>query len=282
MDIFARLVAEIAPRHIDQRFIIVNKPGAGGAIAATDVANAKPDGYKLVTMSTSYYTSVFKTQKLMFNPDHVTPLWTFMMFRTAMFIRNDAPWKSLGDLLADAKKNPGKLTWGHPGRGLSAQIAASLILKKAGVNMTEIPHKGSAELLAALLGGHVDVITTSFGTVSPHVASGKVRCVAVYSHRRFSNQPDIPTANEQGFPDVDKVSAYVGLYGHRDIPERPRRILAEAFKKTCEDPALRAGVEKMGEEPLCETPEFSLDTIRKGNEIVSPLLKELGIYVEQK
>jgi tripartite-type tricarboxylate transporter receptor subunit TctC len=281
MDIFARLVADTAPKYIGQPFVVINKPGAGGAIAAADVANSKPDGYKLLTIATSNFVSSFKTQKMVFNPADLIPLWSFMQFRTGLFVKADSPHKTLNDLLEDAKKKPDKITWGHPGRGLSVQIATSLLFRKADVKMIEVPHKGSSELVAALLGGHTDVITTSFGSVSSHIAGGKMRSLVVYTNRRFSNFPEIPTAKELGFEDVDKVSAIVSLYVHKNTPDKIKSILKDGLKKTCHDPALKAGIERIGEEYLCDEPDTAIELIEKGEEVVTPILKELGIYVQQ-
>ena len=281
MDIMGRLVAEIGPKYLGQPMVVINKPGAAGALVAMDVINSKPDGYKVVTLSTNSFMSTFKTQKIMFNPDDLVPLWAFLMFKTGMFVQADSPWKTLQDLLDYAKKNPGKVTWGHHGRGLSVQVAAALIFKHAGVQLTEIPHKGSPESMAALLGGHIDVLTTSYATVAPHIQSGKLRALVVYSDRRFSDRPDVPCSSELGFPELDKLTPIVGLYGHKDTPPNVKKILSEAFRKTCEDPAFKQGIEKVGEEYRCETPEFSADAARKGTDVTVPLLKELGIYVEQ-
>lgn len=282
MDILARVTAEVGPKYLGQPFVVINKPGAGGALAAMDVVNSKPDGYKLTTLSNNSFMSTFHTQKLMFDPKHLVPMWSMIMFKTGMFIRGDAPWKSLHEVIDYARKYPDKLSWGHHGRGLSVQVAASMIFKRAEVRLIEVPHKGSAESMAALLGGHVDILTTSYATVTPHVKSGKIRPIVTYEGQRYKDHPDVPTASELGYKDPEKLSTYVGLYGHRDTPGPVKKILSEALKKTCEDPAFKAGIEKVGEEHRCETPEFAMEAIRRGEEVVIPILKELGIYIENK
>jgi tripartite-type tricarboxylate transporter receptor subunit TctC len=282
MDILARVTAEVAPKYLGQPIVVINKPGAGGALAAMDVVNSKPDGYKLVTLSNNSFMSTFQTQKIMFNPKQLVPMWSMIMFKEGMFIRADAPWKSLEELIEYARKNPDKVTWGHHGRGLKVQVAASMIFKRAGIQIIEVPHKGSAESMAALLGGHIDVLTTSYATVTPHVKSGKIRPIVTYEGQRYKDHPEVPTATELGYKDVEKLSTYVGLYGHRDVPEPVKKIMSEALRKTCEDAAFKAGIEKVGEEHRCETPEFAMEAIKRGEEVVVPILKELGIYVDQK
>ncbi len=282
MDLFAREVAQIAPKHLKQPVVVINKPGAGGAVAATELINSKPDGYRLVTLTNISFISVFKTQKIMFNPSQLAPIWNFEAVKQGLFVRGDSPWKTLNDLLADAKKNPGKLTWGHHLRGSSIHLGALLLFRKAGVDLVEIPHKGSAESMAALLGGHIDVLTTTFSTVTPHVNSGAFRCLVVYEDRRYKDRPEIPCAAELGYPEVGKLATYIGLFAHSNIPDKARAVLTEAMKKTCEDPAFKAGVEKMGEAHVCGGPELLKDAITKGELVVTPALKELGLYVEQK
>ena len=282
MDVLARLVAEIGPKYLGQSVVVMNKPGAGGALAAMDVINSKPDGYKLVTLSTISFMSTFKTQKIMFNPGDLMPVWSFLRFKTGLFVRGDSPWKTLAELLDDAKKRPGKITYGHHGRGMNVQLSASLIFKQAGVEVSEIPHKGSAESMTALLGGHIDVLTTSYATVSQHIKSGNLRALVVYNDRRYEDRPDVPCSTELGFPKLEQMIPVVGLYGRKDTPKDVRNILIEALRKTCSDPAFKQGIEKVGEEYLCQTPEFAVETIRKGTEVTVPILKELGIYADQK
>jgi len=282
MDLFAREVAQIAPKYLKQPMVVINKPGAGGAVAATEIVNSKPDGYRLVTLTNISFISVFKTQKIMFNPSQVSPIWACQGIKHGLFVRGDSPWKTLGDLLAYAKKNPGKLTWGHHLRGSSVHLGALLIFKKAGVDLVEIPHKGSAESMAALLGKHIDVLTTTFSTAGPHVDSGAFRCLVVYEDQRYKDRLGIPCAAELGYPEAGKVAAFTGLFAHAKIPDKPRAVLTDAMKKTCEDPAFKAAIEKIGEAHVCGGSEMLKDAITKGEAVVTPVLKELGLYVEQK
>lgn len=278
MDLMARLVANVAAKYLGQPLVVVNKPGGAGSMAAVEIINSRPDGYKLATMASYYFGATVKTQEVNFNPNDLIPIANFMEFKFGMIVKGDSPWKSLGDLLDYARKNPGKLSWGHPGRATSIYISALLIFRKAGVETVEVPYKGSPQVLTALLGGHINAATSVFGTVRSQVMAGKVRYLTIYSDQRYEDLPDVPTVIELGFPEA-AIPSYIGIYAHKDTPEDIKRILYEAFKKTCEDPEFRKGIENIGEKPRFGGPEFMREAIRKSAEISIPILKEFGLYV---
>jgi tripartite-type tricarboxylate transporter receptor subunit TctC len=278
MDLVSRLVADIAPKYLGQPVVVVNKPGAAGSIAAADVISSKPDGYKLITMTSFFFAATVKTQKVPFDPDDLVPIANFVEYKFGMLVKGDSPWKTLGDLLDYGRKNPGKLRWTHPGRGISIHMSGVLIFRKAGVETVEVPYKGSPEMLAALLGGHVDAATITYGAVKDHVKTRKVRYLTVYSDRRYSDPSDVPCVVELGFPEA-AIPTFVGLYAHKSTPEDIKKTLTDALKKTYEDPEFKKGIEKFGEEPRFGGPEFIKEAIKKGGEVAVPILKELGLYV---
>ncbi len=278
MDLMARLVANIAAKYLGQTLVVINKPGGAGSMAAVDVINSKPDGYKLATMASYYFGATVKTQEVTFNPDDLIPIANFMEFKFGMIVKGDSPWKNLGDLLDYARKNPGKLSWGHPGRATSIYISALLIFRKAGVETVEIPYKGSPQVLAALLGGHINAATSVFGTVRSQVMAGKVRYLTVYSDQRYEDLSDVPSVVEFGFHEA-AIPSFIGIYAHKDTLENIKKTLFDAFKKTCEDPEFKKGIENIGEKLRFGGPEFMKEAIRKSAEVSIPILKEFGLYV---
>jgi tripartite-type tricarboxylate transporter receptor subunit TctC len=278
IDLMSRLVADIAPKYLGQRVVVINKPGGAGSVTAADVISSKPDGYKLATMTSYYFGATAKTQKIPFNPNDLVPLANLMEFRFGMMVKGDSPWKTLDDLLDYARKNPGQLKWGHPGRAISIYISALLIFRKAGVETLDVPYQGSPNVLAALLGGHIDAATGVYGTVKDHVTAGKIRYLTVYSDRRYSDLPDVPCAVELGYPEA-AIPSFIGLYAHKDTPEDIKQILMDALKKTYEDPEFKKGIEKLGEEPKYGDPGVMREAIRKSEEVSVPILKEFGLYV---
>ena len=279
IDIMARLVADIAPTYTGQPMAVINKPGAGGSLAAAEVISAKPDGYKLVALGQGFFALTTKTQKIPFDPDDLVPLANFMAWRLAMMVRTDAPWKSLKELLDYGKKTSGQLNWAHSGRGTPPHIIALDIFNKAGVKATDVPYKGSPEALSALLGGHINAASLPYGTVKEQIRAGKVRPLAFYSERRYNDHPDVPCIVELGFPDAAKLMTYVALYIHKNTPDSIKTYLTGVSKKIYDDPRFKKLPDIGGEDPQFGGPDFVRQTIRNAEEVGIPILKEIGLYV---
>ncbi len=278
VDMMGRVIADIAPKYLGQPVAVVTKTGASGSVAANEVINAKPDGYKLIILTPDYFSLTTKTQKISFDPFDLIPLANFMEQKLGLFVRADSPFKTLDDLINYAKKNPGELKWGVPGRGTTMHMSWLLILKRTGVKTIEVPDKGGPEVLAAVLGGHVDAGLCPFGTVKEQVKAGKARYLIFFTDKRYSDQPDVPTAGELGFPHAI-LPAYFGLYVHKDTPESIKKILIDVCDKIQKDPDLKKGIEKFGEKPMIQGPEFIRSEMKKQEEIGIPILKEIGLYV---
>ena len=277
-DVMSRLVAEIATKHLGQPVVVVNKPGAGGSLAAAEVIGAKADGYKLVTLANVFFATTTKTQKLPFDPNDLVPLANFMEIKVGLMVRGDSPFKTFNDLIEYARRNPGQLKWGHAGRGVTTHMSTLTIFKKAGVKTIDVPFKGTPEGLTAILGGHVDAGSFPYGAAVDHVKAGKIRYLVFFTDSRYSDPPDVPTAAELGYPDAI-LPTYVGLYVHKNTPDEIRKILTEACRKTYDDQELRKGIEKLGENPKAGGPEFIAASIKKMEEVGIPILKEIGLYV---
>ena len=279
IDLYSRLVADRVQRHLGQPIVVINKPGGAGTTIAADMISSKPDGYKIGVLFNDYFSIVSKTQKIPFDPSHVIPLMTFAELKVGFTIKGDAPWKNLNDLLDYAKKNPGKLRWGHSGRGLLTHINPTLIFRKAGVDTIDIPYKGAPESIAALLGGHIDGIVQPHGAVAGQIKAGTLRYLVFFSDRRYGDPSDVPSALELGFPEASKIMALIGVFAHKDTPEDVKKVLSDAFKKTFEDPEFKKGIEKIGDEPRFGGPELMTESIKRQEEVTVPILKELGTYV---
>ena len=281
VDIMIRLAADVGPKYLGQPVVVVSKPGAAGSVAAADVISSKPDGYRLATMANAYFAVTIKTQKVPFDQNDLIPIANFIEYKLGMFVKGDAPWKTLNDLLDYGRKNPGKVRWAHSGRGLTTDMNGLTIFRQAGVDAIDVPFKGSPASLAALLGGHVDAAAIPYGTAVDQVKAGKARCVVFFSNKRYSMPADVPCAGELGFPNAGKLTTLFGLYAHKDTPQNIREILLDACKKIYDDPDFRNGVEKIGEELRFGGPEYLKDTIKEGESIGVPILKELGLYLEK-
>jgi tripartite-type tricarboxylate transporter receptor subunit TctC len=279
-DLMARLIANVGSRHFGQPIVVVDKAGGAGAIAVGDVISSKPDGHKAVWESHAYFATTVKTQKVPFNANDLIPVANFYEMKQGLAVRADGPFKTLDDLLDYGKKHPGELKWAHSGRGMIIHLSAMVIFRKAGLSTVEVPYKGSSDAGVALLGGHVDACTLPIATVIEQVRAGKIRFLAVYSDKRYSDHPNVPTVVELGFTQAN-LPSFWGLYIRKDTPALMKNVLTDMCKKIAEDPELKKGIEKLGGQPRYGGPDFVMEAIKRSEDIGVPLLKELGLYVEK-
>lgn len=278
-DLYSRLIAKKVEGLLGQPAVVINKPGGGGSMVVADLISSKPDGYKVGVLGNVYFYTTVKTQKVPFDPRNVVPVANLVEFKIGLQVREDAPWKTLNELLEYGKKNPGKLKWGHVGRGITTYMNTKLIFDKAGLKTIDIPYKGAPEAISACLGGHLDAISFPHGAVAGQVKGGKLRHLIMFADNRYSDMPNVPCSKELGFEEATKMKTYLGVYVHKDTPEEIKKALFAALKKASEDPAFKKGIEEIGDEPRFLGPEAVAESIKEGNQIGVPILKELGIYV---
>lgn len=219
-DVVARLLAERLRAELGQGFVVENKTGAGGNIAATSVVRATPDGYTLLFSSSGpLATNKLLYKTLSFDPlADFTPIALLGDVQGIVAVHPSLPVSSFAELVAYGKANPGKLTFGSPGFGLMGHITGELIQRKAGFQMTHVPYRGSAPLATDLLAGTVNVAIDFIPAYIPHVKSGAIRGLAVTSDQRAPQLPEVPTLAEAGLPDVN-ATGWFGLVGPKGLPE---------------------------------------------------------------
>lgn len=277
-----RIWGEIASKQLGQPVIAICRPGAGGSVAAAEVISSKPDGYKIVQLGNIFFATTTKTQKIPFNPNDLVPVVNLMEYRFAFSVRSDSPFKTFNELLDYGRTHPGELKWSSTPRGTSIHLMGLMIFKKAGVKVIEVPYKGGGpEQVIAMLGGHVDFSVSNYGPFSEHARAGKIRFLAVLSEHRWRDLPDVPTIAELGYPEVLRLSTYVGYYVHKNTPDHIRKKLFDVSKKVFDDPKFTKTIEEMGEQPRFGGPEWMKEAIRQAEEAGVPMLKELGLYVKQ-
>ncbi|WID96958.1 tripartite tricarboxylate transporter substrate binding protein [Bosea vestrisii] len=219
-DVVARLLAEKLRSELGQGFVVENKIGAGGNIAATGVVRAAPDGYTLF-LSTS---GPLATNKLLYKSLSFDPLADFAPIALVgdvqgiVAVHPSLPVSSFAELVAYGKANPGKLTFGSPGFGLMGHVTGELIQRKAGFQMAHVPYRGSAPLSNDLLAGTVNVAIDFLPSYIPHVKSGGIRALAVTSDQRAPQLPEVPTLAEAGLPGVNATS-WFALVGPKGLPD---------------------------------------------------------------
>jgi putative tricarboxylic transport membrane protein len=242
-DIFARTMAAAVEKEklLPQPLVVENKPGGSGGIAFAYVANKKKDPYFMVTAVTSFLTTPLMGLTPVGLKDF-TPIANFAFDEYMLMVKADSKYKSMKDIVADAKANPKKITVGGTQLGSSDSICTYLIEKAAGIQLNYIVFNSGGEVNAAVLGGHVDMMVANPGEALELYKAGKVRILGVYAEKRLAGAPDVPTMKEQGINAVYVQNR--GLCAPADIPADARKVLEEAlfkytktdtFKKYCKD-----------------------------------------------
>ncbi|MHB8771414.1 MAG: Bug family tripartite tricarboxylate transporter substrate binding protein [Syntrophales bacterium] len=243
-DMVARAISDVAAKYIGQPLVVNNKPGATGIIGSQYVHNAKPDGYTLLVAGGSETVSVPHFKSLPFNPiTAFDPIIRLMVERIGFYVKTDSPWKTMKDLIADAKKNPDKYSYATAGVGGLHHASMLVTEKRTGIRMTHVPHKGGAENLAALAGGHVNVAMASPNEAYALVQGGRVRCLAITALERSPTEPNAPTMRELGYDIyIDNQKGFVFPAG---VPQPIRQKLHDAVKKAYDDPQFKASADKL-------------------------------------
>lgn len=229
-DLSSRLMAPYLQAYFKQPFIVVNKPGAGGKIGYKYVADAKPDGYTVGSVGSSWPSAMIITPDLKYNMDSFIPVGLYAKGSVYFTVRGDAPWKTLGEFVADAKKNPGKYSWSTVGYGTSGHFVGLDFIQKAGIDLTFISYEGGGETLNALLGKHIDMAL--IGVTAGLMTSGNVRALASGDKVRNNLYPNIPTATELGYPVLfDNVT---GMHVPKGTPKPIVDKLAKGYREIIE------------------------------------------------
>jgi tripartite-type tricarboxylate transporter receptor subunit TctC len=272
-DITARLLAEGMAKHLPGNVIVVNRPGAGGAIGYKYVANQKPDGYALVWNSNSISTTYYSGE-LPFDYRAFDPVARVLVESPVLAVRAQAPWKTLAEFLADAKARPGRLTVGNSGVGSHTHISSAALFKAAGVEVIEVPY-GAAQVVPSLLGGHIDAVVQLPGALSTHVKAGTVRLLATLTSQRDPALPDVPTAREQGVN--VSLEAWRGIAVPRGTPAPVVAALEAAIRKTTQAPEFARACEELGIHPgYMPAAEFG-PLIAKEDAELSALMQQIGL-----
>ena len=240
-DAVMRALAESAGKVLGGSVVIENKPGASGMLGPNELVRAAPDGYTLSQLTIGV-ARLPHMQKMQFDPlKDFTYIACLTGYTFGIVVRADSPIKSIKDLVDFAKANPEKFSYGSTGAGTTPHLAIEEFASTAGIKLTHIPYKGSADGVQAVLGGHVMSHSDSTGW-APQVEAGNLRLLATYGSKRTRRWPNVPTLQELGYDTVS--DSPFGIGGPKGMDPAIVRRLHDAFKKTLEDPAVLATFEK--------------------------------------
>ncbi|ABE43414.1 Bug family tripartite tricarboxylate transporter substrate binding protein [Polaromonas sp. JS666] len=249
-DVLARLLARKLEEQLGQPVVVENKPGAGTAIGAAAVANAKPDGYTLLVSSNSTFTLNPALQaKLSYDPvKGFEPIGMVGSVALAVLAHPSVTASTVPQLVAAAKANPDKFLYGSFGNGTSSNFAGAMFNSATGLKMTHVPYKGSAPLMTDLIGGQIPLSFDTVVAAAPQLKTGKIKVLAVTTAKRSALLPDVPTVAESGYPGFD-MTAWLALVAPRGLPADVKARLDKALATTMASTDTQDKMKAAGFEP---------------------------------
>ena len=277
-DITMRALAEGASKVLGQPVIVDNKPGAGGSLPAQALQSAPADGYTLAQIPQSIFRLPYTT-KMTWDPvKDISYVINVTGYAFGVVVPTASPFKSWGDFVAYAKANPGKLSYGSTGNLTSPHLTMEHVAQKADIKLLHVPYKGSADLMQALLGGHLMAASDSTG-FAPQVEAGKLRVLNTWGDKRLAKFSDAPTLKELGY-DIVQNSPF-GIGAPKNTPEAVVKRLHDAFKTAMEQPAYVDALQRYDMVPIymssAQYRQFAQDTFAREK----TLIEQLGLAKPQ-
>jgi len=279
-DTVARPLAAKLSTILGQQVVIDNRGGAGGTIGAAVVAKSPADGYTILLYSVHGAVAAAAYKNLSYDLERdLVPVTTAAIFPDVLVAANRVPAKTLPELIAFAKANPGKINCGSAGNGTSRHLSCEMFASAAGFKATHVPYKGTGPATAALVAGEIDYIFEALGSAAGQIRGGTVRPIVVTSAKRSPSFPDIPTAMESGMPGFE-VTSWYGIWVPVGTPKPIIDKLRAAVVKAFEDPDLKETWFKLGAEPGGSTPEAFKDLISRDIAKWGKVVRESNITIE--
>jgi len=276
-DTAARIIAPKLSAILKVPVVVVNKTGGGGAVGADYVAKAKPDGYTVYASTNSVLTiSPHLVRNLPYKLSDFTPLGAYGVDLGVITVRGGGPAKTLEEFVEYAKKNPGKLSYGSAGFGTVSFFTMEMFKLAYGLDLAHVPFQGTGPVKNAIMGGHVNVATSGFGSLAPLIKSGDLVALVTTSPRRVAAFPSVPTMVEKGFPDAS-LNIWLGLYVPAKTPKPVVDVLVKALAEAARDPAIAAAIEKAGMQVDYRDPAETQKLLDTEGANVSRVIEKLGI-----
>lgn len=275
-DLAARTMAEELSKLLKVPVLVINRPGAGGALGTENVAKAAKDGYTLLftTNATLTFRRVFDPATAHYDPlRDFAPLGISTRIPNVLALRSDLPYNNLAGMLAYAKKNPGQVRIGTAGAGSAGDFTVGTVNALTGAGITMVPFKGASPAVTDALGGHIEGVTLALGVVSSHMRSGALRAVVISS--RFPEFPDVPTLVDQGYSQ-NIFGLWLGFFAPAGVPAEVTAVLVPAIEKVVKDPGVGARLLPRGMVQEYASPELLSNEMREEFRLIEELTKKSG------
>jgi len=245
-DLLVRMLSPLATEYFGQPWVVRIRTGGGGAVGSNEVAQAPPDGYTLLSGHANCNSVLPAVEGRSKGPGELDAVARLSSQYSAYWVQTDAPWKNLKEVIAWAKANPGKLTYGNAGTWSSNDFSWRWLELNAGFTSRNVPYDGGAQCTIALLGGHIQMSRLSSGHAYPQWKAGKIRPIVIAGAKRLPEMPDIPSMLEEGFDMKGLGGVWIGMFAPKGTPRPIINKLADNFKRMLQDKRAIAGIKAMG------------------------------------
>jgi tripartite-type tricarboxylate transporter receptor subunit TctC len=282
-DIHQRAQATIAAKILNQPIICTNAPGAGGILVLGKLKNEKPDGYTIANSSTAALSRIPLLQSVPFNAEDpfkdLVPVMAYTRSNFGIAVKSDSPWKTFEDLVAYAKKNPGKIRYSTTGVGTGGHVAMEFVAMQENIKWIHVPFTNVAETVTSVLGGHVEVVSQT-QEWKPYVDSGQMRLLVVEDEVRNPEYPNVPTLMEKGYDFA--VRAITVLYAPAGTPKDVLNVLGRALSQAAETDEFKELLKKMGYPLFIKSSDEVIKLIKEDYAANKKVFMNLGIGIFKK
>ena len=279
VDILARTLGDVVSRQWGQSVVVENRPGAGGVVASQALVTSAPDGYTLIVVASGHATNPFLYPKIPYDTfKDFTPISLLASSANILLVRADSPFKTLGDMIAQARAKPGSLSFGHAGNGTSTHLAGELLKKLARIDIDAISYKGGAPAINDLLGGQIPMSFNNTPEASGQLEAGTLRALAVTTASRTRFLPNVPAISET-VPGYD-TEVWWGLLGPAGMPPDLVAKLSRDFVAALNTELVRERLAKLGASPIGSSPQQFDARIRAEYEKWGPIIEAAGLQAE--
>lgn len=279
-DLLARALADRMQQSMGQPVIVENKPGAGGIVGVDAVAKSAADGYTLLfTASGTLVINPALNPNLPYQPQDLAPISSAASYDMLLAVNPSLPFKSLEDLIAYARQNPGELSFGSAGNGTSNHLAGELLKSMAGINLMHIPYKGNAAAMTDVMGGQISMMFDLPSTTLPYAKAGKVALLGATGKEASPLAPNIPTISQAGVPGYE-VTSWFGVFAPAKTPPDIVATLSRQIAEILKDPAIGDKLGGLGYKVFGSTPQELAAMIERDTKLWSGLIREANIKLE--